>query len=134
MPLLRAIIVDEDWARRVYVRMLLLAMGIDSLAVRDARSALRYASPFAIDLIISGEPCESVSGGELLIVQLIAAGVFGNPPPQIVISSDAKPGVDPDGPTVVAYLPRRFGPGLFFRVAGAVFDAVSQDQPSGGTC
>lgn len=85
MLLLRALVIDDQQSARLYAERLLLSIGIECIAASDGIEALRHASPFGIDLIVTELRLARLDVPEL--IELVRRGAFGLPPPPIIVCS-----------------------------------------------
>lgn len=83
MNALQALVVTSDISRRAFFRTALEACGIDCHEAHDGIDALKLASDYGIDLVVTALTMPRLDGLELL--ELTRRGVFGNNPPPIII-------------------------------------------------
>ncbi len=122
MKLMRALIVDPDQAARHQIAALLDESGFDSVEAGDGRAALRFASDYAIDLIIM-----EIDLGELDALQflrIVRIGGFGKPQPPTIVSSvrlHGEPWITHPALEGLALLSRPFTPRAFATALDAAF-------------
>lgn len=128
MNLLRALIVDPDKDVRRHFGKLLDEFGFDVVEAENGAAALKFACPYAIDLVVADIDLLAPEGHGLLDVK--SNGAFGAMAPPMIVSFDWDRGEvwlsDPALADVVL-LPRSFTTRALAAAIDAAFGANSPE-------
>jgi DNA-binding response OmpR family regulator len=102
--LLRALIVNPSEDERRYVTAVLNACGFDCVRASDGIVALKYASSYGIDLIVTATGLPVLDADELL--SLAQRGAFGKRPPPAIVCGEADWLPEADSLMSVTAIPR----------------------------
>lgn len=83
MNALRALVVAGEDNQRQFLRATLETCGIDCSEAHDGIDALKFASDYGIDLVVTAIHLPRLGGLELL--DLTRRGVFGNNSPPVIV-------------------------------------------------
>lgn len=85
---LRALLVDHSEDMREHIAGILSALGFDCVEAGDGIDALKLASNYGIDLIVTDIDMPRLDGLELL--SLVQRGAFGTKPPPVIVCANEK--------------------------------------------